>query len=127
MPSHKSNRWGTLAEKKAAAEHGIELSRAPWKDGHANGRPVEIKSTRPTHADGQPGNFKLYEDPHRRIRRESGLYCFVVYQPWGRGARILRSKIMHSSKLPRLSWHGGGEHRGTDGMRQAKLRIEEVF
>ena len=106
-------------------KHGFAIDRRSWADATANGTPVEIKSTRVEHADGQPGNFKIYEQYHRRLRANDGKYCFAVYKPWGNsGARILKSKIVHSGALPRLNWHGGGEHRGT---RQAKLGIDEVF
>jgi len=122
--SHRANRYGTLVEYQLAEKYGIDLGRTSWCDGVRNGKPVEIKSTMHRHADGQPGNFKLYEAYHRRLRRQDGYYAFAVYKPWGRGVRIQRSQFVHSSKIPRLSWHGGGDHRKT---RQAKLAIEDVF
>lgn len=124
MPSKKANHYGTLAERKAAKKYGLDLARASWKDADRDGTPVEIKATQYRHADGQPGNFKLYHQYHRRLRRNSGEYVFVVYEISGRGINVLRSTLIHSSKLPRLSWHGGGEHRGT---KQAKLAIGDVF
>lgn len=124
MPSHRANRYGTICEKRMAKKYGIELARASWKDGDRDGRPVEIKSTRRRHADGQPGNFKIYEGPHRMLRSRDGEYCFVVYRVTSCSARILDSRIMHSGELPRLSWHGGGDHRDTQ---QSKLSISSVF
>ncbi|GAA0674295.1 hypothetical protein GCM10009020_22010 [Natronoarchaeum mannanilyticum] len=39
----------------------FQLDRASWHDARfKNGTPVEIKSTMVEHADGQPGNFKIY-------------------------------------------------------------------
>lgn len=122
--SHRANRYGTLVERQLAERYGIELGRTSWCDGSRGGKPVEIKSTMHRHSNGQPGNFKLYEKYHRKLRRHDGMYAFAVYKPWGRGIKILRSKVVHSSKVPRLSWHGGGDHRGTQ---QAKLGIGEVF
>jgi hypothetical protein len=124
MPSKKANRYGTICEKRMAEKYSLELARASWKDADRGGRPVEIKSTRRRHSDGQPGNFKIYEEYHRKLRRHDGEYCFVVYRVRGDGARILESRIMHSSKLPRLNWHGGGSHRDS---RQTKLPIGAVF
>jgi hypothetical protein len=124
MPSHRANRYGTICEKRAAERYDMTLARASWRDAERQGRPVEIKSTRRQHSDGQPGNFKIYEEYHRKLRRHDGEYCFVVYRVQGDGARILKMKIVHSSKLPRLSWHGGGSHRDS---RQAKLPIGQVF
>lgn len=124
MPSKKANRYGTLAEKHVVEKYDLELARASWKDADRDGTPVEIKATRHRHADGQPGNFKIYEEYHRRLRRRDGEYVFVLYEISGRGINVLRMKLVHSSQLPRLSWHGGGEHRGT---KQTKLAIGDVF
>ena len=121
--SHRANRYGTLVEYKLAKKYGIELARTSWCDGVRNGKPVEIKSTMHRHADGQPGNFKLYEKYHRKLRRHDGSYAFAVYRPWGRGIRMLQTKFVHSSRIPRLAWHGGGSHRET---RQAKLNISRI-
>jgi hypothetical protein len=122
--SHRANHYGTLAERQLASRYGIELARASWKDGDRDGHPVEMKSTMHRHADGQPGNFKIYEAYHRKLRRAGGYYALAVYRVRGRGIELVRTKYVHSSQLPRLSWHGGGDHRGT---RQAKLAIEDVF
>mgnify|MGYP006276088309 FL=1 len=122
--SHRANHYGTLVEYKLAEKYGIELARTSWCDGTRNGKPVEIKSTMHRHADGQPGNFKLYEKYHRKLRRQDGSYAFAVYKPWGRGIRILQMKFVHASQTPRLSWHGGGSHRET---RQAKLNISKIL
>lgn len=126
--SHRANHYGTAVEYWAADEYRFDLARSSWKDAEfSNGVPVEIKSAMHQHADGQPGTFKLYSDAHRKLRRHDGYYCFAVYTHDERCAadtRVLDAVLRHSSRLPRLSWHGGGEHRG---MQQAKLSIEEVF
>ncbi|PCR91255.1 hypothetical protein [Natrinema ejinorense] len=123
MPSHKSNKFGTAVEKRVVDEYRLELSRSPWHDAlMQNGKPVEIKSTRLEHADGGSGNFKIYEKYHRKLRRHDGYYVFGVYK--SSPFKILKLKRKHSSQIPRLSWHGGGDHRGTQ---QAKLAIDRVF
>lgn len=124
MPSKKANHYGTLCENYAADKYGLTLARASWKDAERGGSPVEIKSTMHQHADGQPGNFKLYSTYHRKLRRHDGWYVFVVYRVRGTGVEPLRTKMMHSSQLPRLSWHGGGDHRDA---KQSKLAITDVF
>lgn len=123
--SHRANHFGTICERRAARKYRLEFSRSSWKDAErSDGRPVEIKSTMHRHADGQPGNFKAYDQYHRMLRRNDGFYAFVVYRPAGDSLRVLKTKMVHSSQLPRLSWHGGGAHRGT---RQAKIAIGDVF
>jgi len=123
--SHRANHYGTLCERKAADRYGLELDRASWRDARRpGGDPVEIKSTMANHADGQPGNFKLYEDYHEQLREANGWYVFVVYRPRGRGVTVLKMEMRHSSRLPLLIWHGGGAHRNS---RQAKLDIDLIF
>ena len=124
--SHKSNRYGTLAERQAIEQYpDLELDRSSWNDARRDdGSPVEIKAAMMEHRDGQPGTFKLYERYHRRLRAAGGFYLFVVYRPQGRGIEIKRMALSHSSQVPRLSWHGGGDHRST---RQAKVQIGEIF
>ena len=122
--SHRANHFGTLFEKRTFDELGLEPARASWKDAEKDGDPWELKATMAEHADGNPGTFKVYEKYHRKLRRHDGWYCFGVYRPHGKGIRILKRTKVHSSQLPRLSWHGGGEHRGT---RQAKIKIDEIF
>lgn len=125
MPSHRANHFGSICEQRAMEQYGLEADRDSWRDARlSSGTPVEIKSTAYEHADGQPGNFKVYEAYHRKLRRHDGRYVFVVYTPTKRGLRVRRMTMIHSSQLPRLSWHGGGEHRET---RQAKIGIGEVF
>lgn len=125
MPSHRANHYGTLCERLAAEKYSLTLARSSWKDAEfQNGTPVEIKSTMRTHADGGAGNFKLYSTYHRRLRAADGQYCFVVYRIRGQGVEPLRMKMVHSSRLPRLSWHGGGSHRDAQ---QAKVGIPEIF
>lgn len=124
--SKKANHFGTAVEKQVFDEFGLIPARSSWCDAEfkTTSTPIEIKSTMLEHSDGRPGNFKIYEEYHRKLRRRDGRYVFAVYRPHGRGVRILKSKMVHSSQLPRLSWHGGGEHRDS---RQSKLEIGEVF
>ncbi len=109
-----------------AKKRRFTLERASWHDARfQNGTPVEIKSTMIEHSNGQPGNFKVYREYHETLRRADGWYCFVVYRPHGRsGCTILKDKMVRSSDLPLLRWHGGGNHRGTE---QAKIAIADVF
>ncbi|MCU4741147.1 hypothetical protein [Natronoglomus mannanivorans] len=124
--SKRANHFGTLCEKRMASKRRFVLERASWHDARfQNGTPVEIKSTMVEHADGQPGNFKIYREYHDRLRRADGWYCFVVYRPHGRsGCTVLEDKMVRASRLPLLRWHGGGDHRGTQ---QAKIAISDVF
>lgn len=124
MPSHRSNAYGTSVERQVADEYQITLARASWKDAdRRDGAPVEIKSARLETADGRPGRFKIYESYHRKLRQNGGYYVLAVYRARGPAAEIVRSTMRHSSRLPRLSWHGGGDHRDT---RQAALSVDAV-
>ncbi|SFS00028.1 hypothetical protein SAMN05216559_2298 [Halomicrobium zhouii] len=123
--SHKANHYGTLCERKAVHRYGLELDRSSWHDARRDdGTPVEIKSTMRRHADGQPGNFKLYSKYHRRLWRTNGWYIFIIYRVRGNGLQVLKSEMRHSSRLPQLSWHGGGQHRDA---KQAKILINSLF
>ena len=123
--SHRANHYGTLCERKASERYRLDLDRASWHDARrADGTPVEIKSTMREHADGQPGNFKLYDQYHRQLREANGWYVFAVYRPRGRGVTVLKWDMRHSSRLPRLDWHGGGDHRDAQ---QAKVGIGAIF
>ncbi|WP_255193019.1 hypothetical protein [Natronobeatus ordinarius] len=124
--SKRANHFGTIVEKRMAKKRRFELERSSWHDAKfGNGTPVEIKSTMLEHADGQPGNFKIYRKYHEKLRRHGGWYCFVIYRPHGRsGCTILKHRMCKASNLPLLRWHGGGDHRGTQ---QAKLTIASVF
>ncbi len=104
----------------------FDLDRASWHGARfGNGTPVEIKSTMHEHSDGQPGNWKIYREYHEELCRHNGWYCFVVYRPHGRsGCTVLRDKMVRSSDLPLLRWHGGGDHRGTE---QSKIAVSDIF
>lgn len=123
MPSHRANHYGTAAEHHVIEEYRLSPARASWKDAEfQNGTPVEIKSCALEHADGARGNFKLYEQYHRRLGRAGGWYAFAVYR--ASPFRILRTKMVRHVDLPRLSWHGGGDHRDA---RQAKIYPSEIW
>lgn len=124
MPSHKANRWGTKAEYHLAEKYGLELARESWKDAEKAGTPWELKATKRTHADGQPGNFKIYRKYHEQLQAESGRYGFAVYRIRGKGAQILDTTTLPASRLPKVRWHGGGDHRDT---KQAKVSIGDIF
>jgi len=107
-----------------AEKYGLTLARASWKDADKGSTPYELKATKRTHADGQPGNFKIYREYHEKLQSEGGRYGFAVYRIRGKGAQVLKTTTLPASGLPTIRWHGGGDHRGTQ---QAKIGIEEVF
>lgn len=124
-PSHRADHYGTLCERHVAEKYHLELDRASWHHARREDRtPVEIKSTMRKHAGGQPGNFKLYSTYHRKLRCANGWYVFVVYRVRGRGVQVLKTEMRHASRLPRLDWHGGGDHRDAN---QAKMSIQSIF
>ncbi|GAA3871981.1 hypothetical protein [Haloarcula argentinensis] len=123
--SHKANHYGTLVERKAAERYNLELDRCSWHDAkRPDGTPVEIKAAMHRHADGRPGTFKIYDRYHKKLRTVNGWYIFGVYRVRGLGVEVLKWKMRHSSRLPPLDWHGGGEHRRSE---QSKIKINMIF
>jgi hypothetical protein len=41
------------------------------------------------HADGQPGNFKLYEEYHQTLPENNGRYVFGAYRVRGRDISVV--------------------------------------
>ncbi len=124
MPSKKSNKYGTACEYKLAEKYNVELERSSWHDGIRNGVPWEFKATAHKHADGNPGNFKVYKKYHEKLQKNGGRYGFAVYRIRGRGCQVLKMKSVDAGNLPLLRWHGGGSHRNS---KQAKIAIGDVF
>ena len=130
MPSHKANKHGTACEYHLADRYNVRLVDGDgkrldtsWYDGLKDGTPWEFKATAHRHADGNPGNFKIYEKYHAKLQQQGGWYGFAVYRRRGTGTQILKTTAVRASKLPTLRWHGGGSHRDS---RQGKLGIEDI-
>ncbi len=122
--SHKANHYGTLVERKAAERYNLELDRAAGMRDNA-GRSVRSKSVRDASARRWAARtFTLSVLYHERLRAANGWYVFGVYRVRGRGVEVLEWNVRHSSRLPRLEWHGGGEHRDA---RQAKIKLQEFL
>ena len=75
MPSHKANKHGTACEYHLAEKYNVRLVDdegkrldTSWYDGLKDGTPWEFKATAHRHADGNPGNFKIYEKYHDRLQ-----------------------------------------------------------
>ena len=131
MPSHKANKHGTACEYHLADKYRVRIKDAEgtridtsWYDGLKDGTPWEFKATAHRHADGQPGNFKVYEQYHEKLQQQGGWYGFAVYRRRGTGTQILKTTAIAASQLPTVRWHGGGAHRDS---RQAKIAILDIF
>ena len=131
MPSHRANAHGTACEYHLADKYGVRLKDSDgkridtsWFDGIRDGTPWEFKATARTHADGNPGNFKIYKKYHSRLQANSGRYGFAVYRRRGTGTQVLGTATVPASRLPTVRWHGGGSHRDTQ---QAKVPISAIF
>jgi hypothetical protein len=123
--SRKANHYGTVCERRAAKQYGLDLDRASWHDARfQNGTPVEIKSAMYRRADGSPGRFRVFRKYHDRLRAAGGWYAFVVYQPRGSGLQVRQMKMTQADRLPLSAWYGAGGHRDSE---QTKLAIEDVF
>ena len=67
--------------------------------------------------------FRLWEEQHRRLRREDGFYAFVLYRPVGRGINVLRSRTVAARSL-QVRFGGAGDHPKGN---QFKLPPSAVF
>lgn len=121
--SSNASRYGSLAEKKLAERRDLDLAgnHTSWCDAlNRKGEPVEIKS-----AMASTGYWQIYKKYHQKLREADGWYGFVVYKPWGRGIRVLRSEMVRSDRLPLGSmWSPTGGHRDSE---KAKVDFSEVF
>ena len=121
--SSNAARYGSRAEKKFAADRGLDLdgTHTSWCDARRpNGEPVEIKAGMVS-----TGYWQIYQKYHEQIRSAGGWYGLVVYKPWGRGIRVVKSKMVRPERLPLSTlWSPTGGHRDSE---KAKLRFEEVF
>lgn len=131
MPSHKANKFGTACEYHLAEKYGVDLVDSEgkridtsWYDGRKGNTPWEFKATAWRHADGQPGNFKVYKAYHAKLVRAGGWYGLAVYRKRGTGCQVLKTKAVRASSLPVRRWHGGGAHRDS---KQGKIAISDVF
>ncbi len=123
MPSHRANRYGTLAERHLSDERDLRRKgeHTSWCDARfKNGKPVEIKS-----ADVRTGYFQIYRKYHRILRQHEGWYGFVPYKPRGNGIEVYGTKMIPADRLPLSSmWSPTGGHRDSE---KAKLKISKIF
>lgn len=80
---HEANHYGTLCEWQAGERYRYRfiLGRCSWYDVKCeDGPPVEIKAAMYEYADGQLGNFKLYEKYHRKLQRAKGWWVSIYFQ-----------------------------------------------
>ena len=124
--SSNAPRYGALVEKHIRDEYSLDIpegGRTSWHDAETmTEEPVSIKGTMHRRADGSPGRFRVFREPHHELARADGWYAFGVYRPRGRGVELLRTE-MKRARAMRFSWGPSGHHRG----QQAKLRIEDVI
>jgi len=104
--SRKAARYGSLVEKWAAERYGLEFERDAWHDARKGDRPGDVKGAM---ASREATRFRLWEEQHRRLRREDGFYAFVLYRPVGRGIDVLRSRTVAARSL-QVRFGGAGNH-----------------
>lgn len=118
--SRKAARYGSLGEKWAAERYGLVLERDGWHDARKSDRPGDVKAAM---ASRDATRYRLWEDQHRKLRRENGFYVFVLYRPVGRGIKVLKSRTVAARSL-RVRFGGAGDHPKGN---QAKIPPERVF
>lgn len=120
--SQNAKRWGTLAEERARERYGLIEDKAGWHDAtYKNGTPVEIKASQPG------GTFRLWQEHHNTLARNSGYYVFVKYRPRGKDAiEVVGMKRWKAAGM-RPDWYKAGHKlRGTQ-MKQYHLPEGRVF
>ena len=123
---------GTAVERAVCKKYNL----APDHSGRADaaypstGTPVEIKGALRRKSDGRggtkEGEFFVFEEPHKWLRRRDGYYVFAVYRFRGTGVQILKTKRVHASKLPYFSFHESG-HTKRDNDREARFKVSQIF
>jgi len=72
-----------------------------------------------------PRRFWIFEESHRRLVAEEGLYVFAAYRAVARGLRIEKMRTVDAVALDEhLEFYGTGGHRDS---RQVKIPVSSVF
>lgn len=125
--SSNAAHYGAEVERAGRERYGLEPAHSPWHDAkRSNGDPVETKAAMYRRANGSPGRFRIFREPHEKLARADGWYCFGSYRVRGRGVEIVAMTMTRARAL-RLSssdWYGAGGHRDSE---QVKLPIEAVL
>lgn len=120
--SHKSARYGALAEKFARKKYGLEAEHDGRHDAiDDQGRPWDVKAAMLSRDDPR---FRLWKDQHSYLSREGGGHIFVAYIPRGSGIQVARSKAVLARDL-RVTFYGAGGHR--EGTPQVKVPVGRIF
>lgn len=122
--SKKAARYGSLAERAARQRYDLDAEHDSWHDAKTDdGRPVEIKAAMLNRASGQTGRFRVFEEYHRRLEQNDGIYVFVAYRAAGRGIRVEEMRTLEAESLS-VDWYGAGGHRNSN---QAKIPPAAIF
>ena len=123
--SQKAAHYGAEVEKQMAEQYGLDLDRSSWRDGWMDREPVEIKAAMHRRANGYPGRFRVFGEPHRELAKRDGWYVFAVYRVRGRGVSIIEDRALRARSL-RFDW-GPSNHGSPNRERQKKIRIDRVM
>ena len=119
--SQKAARYGALAERWAFDRYGLDVDHTSWNDARDDdGRPWDVKACLLSR---RAARFRLWEEPHSRLRREDGGYVFVGYVLTGRGIRVRQSRTLRARDLS-VSFYGAGAHQKGN---QVKIRPGTLF
>jgi len=122
--SKKAARYGALAEQYARERYGLDADHDYSHDARTDdGRPVEVKAAMLNRASGQTGRFRLFEEAHRELAADDGIYVFVAYEASGRGIRVRRCRAVAADEIE-VDWYGAGGHRDSQ---QVKIPPKAVF
>jgi len=123
--SSNAARYGALVERAARERYGLDADHTAHHDARtSDGRPVETKAAMLNRKRGA-GRFRIFEEPHRRLVAEEGLYVFAAYRAVGRGLRVEKMRTVDAIALgERLEFYGAGGHRDS---RQVKIPVSSVF
>lgn len=99
MSNTDARNYGRLAADRARERYGLDKTKARTHDArYQNGKPVEIKAAQPG------GYFQVYKVQHEYLRRHSGYYVFVLYNPRGPGIAVV-DMVRKAAKSISPSWY----------------------
>lgn len=127
--SHRSPRYGALAEAQAREYYSLTKARDAWHDAVSDsGDPWEIKAAMSERSDGSMGRFRIFRRPHRALVRNGGYYALVAYRPVGRGIQVdaMRSLDARELEAIRPDWYAS-RHQTEGRDQQVKIRIDRIF
>lgn len=122
-------RYGNLVEKWASDRYPVRLD-YPVVDGlkfdataDDRGEPVDIKGSM---TNGVRPTFKFWEDQHRVLSDNRGIYVLVWYRAAGREISIVASRSLRARSIDIDNWTNPGESHHRSHSREAQVPADAL-